>query len=231
MLRSVDFSETSRIVTFLTPGRGRVACMVHGARRPKSKFAALLDTLNRVELVYYWKSGRGVHTLAEAALLDGYGRIKRDLDKSLYAAFPAEIAYKAAHEDAPAEALYAILSNGLCGLQDWTGDAATHACWIAWRMLQAAGFEPELDRCVVTGDALPDAPGFALSGGATKRPERAEYRLRPEEFAALKALVWGQVCPAIPLPSKLFDIAAAYAAHHLESDFRSVRVIRAALPT
>ena len=75
VLRGVDFSETSRIVTFLTPGRGRLACLAKGARRRRSPFQAMLDTLNRDEIVYYWKDGREVQQLGEAALLDGSEQI------------------------------------------------------------------------------------------------------------------------------------------------------------
>jgi len=229
VLRTVDFSETSRIVTFLTPQRGRLACMAQGARRPKSKFAALLDTFNRVEIVYLWKGERGVQTLTDASLLDGFGRIKRDLDKCLYAAFPLELAYKSAHEDAPAEELFACLTEGLRGLDSWTGDAGMHACWTAMRMLRIVGYEPELSRCVLTGEPLPDAPGFVYRGGATRRTSGVDVRLTAASFAMLRALADEAQCPAGALDRSIFDMIAAYAAHHLESDFRSARVIRAAL--
>jgi len=229
VLRAVDFSETSRIVTFLTPARGRLACMAQGARRPRHKYAALLDTFNRLEVVYIWKGERGVQTLTDASLLEGFGRLKRDLDKSLYAAFPLELAYKAAHEDAPSEELYDCLAGGLHGLENWPGDAGMHACWTAMQMLRIAGYEPELTRCVLTGDALPDAPGFVYRGGATRRTSGVDARLSAASFQVLRELTSGAECPAGSLDRSIFDIIAAYAAHHLESDFRSARVIRAAL--
>ena len=55
VLRGVDFSESSRIVTLLSPDRGRLVCMAKGVKRPKSQLAGLLDTFNRLEVVYYWK--------------------------------------------------------------------------------------------------------------------------------------------------------------------------------
>lgn len=229
MLRAVDFSETSRIVTFLTPARGRLACMAQGARRPKSKFAGLLDTFNRLEIVYAWKGGRGVQTLTDADLLSGYGPIKRDLDKCLYAAFPLEMAYKAAHEDAPSHELFACLADGLDALAGWTGDAGMHACWTAMRLLGIAGYEPELSRCVLTGEALPESPGFVYRGGTTRRTSGVDARLSPSMVATLRALANGEACPTGSLDRALFDIIAAYATHHFESDFRSARVIRASL--
>ena len=47
VLRGVDFSESSRIVTFLSPERGRLTCIAKGARRKNSGVSAVLDTFNR----------------------------------------------------------------------------------------------------------------------------------------------------------------------------------------
>ena len=127
VLRGVDFSETSRIVTFLTPDRGKVACMAAGARRSKSSLSGVLDTFNRLEIVYYWKDGRSVQRLAEASVLDTYPLIKADLDKLVCASFPLEIAYKAAQENEPSEALYSTLVSGLVSMAQWAGDGRTHA--------------------------------------------------------------------------------------------------------
>src|SRR5690606_17321491 len=101
VLLAVDFSETSRIVSVLTPQRGKMALLATGVRRPKSELAALLDTFNRVELVYYWKDSRSVQRLGEASLLSAYAAVKRDLDKQAYAGVGLEFVYKVAHENEP----------------------------------------------------------------------------------------------------------------------------------
>ena len=103
VLRGVDFSESSRIVTFLTPDRGRLTCMAKGARRRNSRLGPVLDTLNRVELVYFWKEGRDVQPLAEATLLDGFPGVKGDIERSLHTAVPLEVAYKVAQANEPSQ--------------------------------------------------------------------------------------------------------------------------------
>ena len=99
VLRGIAFSETSRIVTFLTPGRGRLACLAKGAYRRRSAFGGALDTLNRVELVYYWKSSRSVQPLAEVSVLDAFPGIKTNLEKATCAALPLELAYRVTQEN------------------------------------------------------------------------------------------------------------------------------------
>ena len=166
VLRWVAFSETSKIVTFLTPGRGRLACIAKGVRRKNSPLAAVLETFNRVEAVYYWKDGRDVHTLGEAALLDAYRGVKADVERSAYAAFPLELAYKVAHENEPSEALFAVLTEGLATLDTGQGDARLQACRLAWRLLEVAGFAPALEYCSVCGVDMAVPSGFSRTGGA-----------------------------------------------------------------
>ena len=226
VLRGVAFSETSRIVTFLTPGRGRMACLAKGVRRKNSRWGGLLDSFNRVELVYYWKDGRQVQTLGDVSLLDDFSGLKRDLSRNVYAAFPLEVAGKTAHENEPSEALFEALVRGLAGLAAWPGDARVHVCWQLMRLLEAAGFAPGLDQCVSCGGALCARPGFAYDGGAVCGACRADRRIAPETLASLRVLQdAADRCPEIPAGAEIFAVLRRYAAQQLETDFRSVRVI------
>jgi len=226
VLRGVDFGETSRIVTFLCPERGRLTCMAKGVRRKNSALAPVLDTFNHVELVYYWRDGREVQALAEASLLDGFTGIKADLAKAAFAAFPVELAGKTAYANEPSHELFAALIRGLRGLNAWTGAVATHAAWQALALLAAAGFEPSLDACAVCGAPVGEAHGFSLSGGATCVACPAERRLTAVQYGALRTLSRApDACPAIEAAPGLCGLLSAYAAHQLETEFRSIRVI------
>ncbi len=203
VIRGVDFSETSRIVTFLTPARGKLACMATGAKRPKSPLAGVLDTFNRLELVYYWKDGRSVQKLAEAALHHSFAGLKSDLSKSVFAAFPLEFAYKVAQENEPSHGLFAALADGLDRMETWTGAARTHTAWHLLRLLAAAGFEPDLS-----------------SAGAFEVPIDAGALRALRELAARS-----DTCPVKDDLPEAFDALARYAVRHVDSEFRSLRVI------
>ncbi len=207
VIRGVDFSETSRIVTMLTPIRGKMACMASGAKRPKSALAGMLDTFNRLEIVYYWKDGRGIQRLAEASLLNGYGPIKSNLEKSVFAALPLEFAYKVAQENEPSQALFEALVTGLDDLEQWDGPVRTHATWQLLRLLSAAGFEPDLS----SADAFDE--------GERVRTGSAEM----DEFRALSAS--GASCPYRQDTRRAFVALRRYILRHIDSEFRSLRVI------
>ncbi len=235
VLRGVDFSESSRIVTFLTPERGRMACLAKGARRAKSGLGAVLDTFNRVELIYYWKDGRHVQTLAEASLLEAYSGIKRDFERTAYAAFPLELALRVAHENEPSQPLYDVMVRGLDGLRAWPGAARAHVCWHVLRLLSAAGFEPALTHCVVCGATVADEAGFVYEGGVTCGRERCDLRLPPETLALLRAFSAAEgACPEVACGAHAlaaaFMVLRRYAARQLETDFRSLRVLDELFP-
>lgn len=226
MLRGVDFSETSRIVTFLTPHRGLVACMVKGVRRAKSPLASSLDTMNRVEAVLYWKDGRNVQLLAEATLLDDFNGIKANLDKVTLAAFPLEIALRTAHENEPSDGLFETLVRGLEGMERWTGLPKAHCCWQVLRLLTVAGFQPSLEACAHCGRALSNAPRFAYDGGAVCEQCPGDRRLTAEEYKALTQMQESvDTCPEVAAIGNVLSVLRYFAARHLETDFRSMRVI------
>lgn len=226
VLRGVDFSETSRIVTFLTPERGRLACMATGVRRPKSGMGGLLDTFNRVELVYYWKDSRTVQRMGEVTLLDGFSGIKRDLDKTMLAAFPLEIAYKVAHENEPSHELFETLLRGMESFAAWQGDPKTHTAWNALHLISAAGYAPAIDTCAACGRAMKHAAGFSYEGGATCASCRADRRLSECAQEALRAMAGApDACPEIEGGAEVFEALGRYIARQLDSDLRSLRVI------
>lgn len=231
VLRGVDFSESSRVVTFLTPGRGRVACLARGARRGNSPLAAALDTFNRVELVLYWKDSRSVQSLGDVTVLDGYRAIKSDLAKGAYAAFPLEIAYRAARENEPSAGLYAALTGGFEAMAAWQGDPRAHACWQALRLLREAGIAPRFGHCIHTGAVVDGAAGFSFEGGVVAGGERADRRISARTRATLAALgEQREECPALPVDREAFTLLREFAAYQFESDLRSARVIDQLFP-
>lgn len=227
VLRGVDFSETSRIVTLLTPDRGKVACMAKGVRRANSPLAAVLDTLNRVEVVLFWKDGRDIQTLAEASLLDRFAFVRADIERSAWAAFPIEVAGKVAHENEPSAALYVALRGALEQWSGWDGPARAYACWMVARVLQVAGFAPELDACSHCGEDLRGAAGFALDSGVVCTACRADRRISASGLMALRALFAAEAaCPALTAGQEVFQVLRAYAGRQVEADFRSARVLQ-----
>ncbi len=226
VLRGVDYSETSRIVTFLTPERGKLTCIAKGVRRKNSPLASILDTFNQVELVYYWKEGREVHTLGEATLLHGFPGIKRDLERCSFGAVPLELASRTAHDNEPSHDFYRTMLAGLSDMERWRGTARIHCAWQLARLLVSAGFAPELGHCVHCEGKIGHNPGFDLDGGAVCDRCPAERRYARPIFDALAALFQAtEGCPQVEHEELLFRLVRAYMTRQTETDYRSLRVL------
>lgn len=231
VLRGVDFSETSRIVTFLSPARGRFACMAAGARRPKAQSGPVLDTFNRVELVCYWKDGREVQRLAEVSLISGYPGLKSSLEKSVVAAFALELVLKTAQANEPSAGLYHALVQGLEGMAQWTGNCLIHGAWQVLRVLDAAGFAPALapeDSALVPGEPV----RFSYERGVIGAGQMADCTLAWASYGTLCALAAAEEsCPQAGSGEEVFSVLQGYVRRQLDCDFRSLRVMQQILGT
>ncbi|MBI2425254.1 MAG: DNA repair protein RecO [Candidatus Hydrogenedentes bacterium] len=229
VLRGVDFSETSRILTLLTPHRGKIGCLARGMRRKNSPLAAVLDSYNRVEVVYAWKDGRNVQNLIEASLLDAWQPMKRDLESGAYASLILELAMKTVHENEPSQMVYDMVVQGFGALAQSGGDARAKCAWLVLQLLRISGFAPSLEgglqcaeQAVRRGaDAHGAFPCCRCHGGA---------RLSRHDLEALQAMAEsGDRCPEVVLEPGVLPVLAAFAACQLETEFRSMRVIEKVL--
>ena len=81
VLRTIEFSETSLIVTLLTREFGRVSAIAKGARRPKGPFEGALDLLAVCRVVVLRKSSDSLDLLTEAKLHRRFRGGERSLER------------------------------------------------------------------------------------------------------------------------------------------------------
>src|SRR5881275_1842479 len=86
VLRTVDWSETSRIVTLWTKEFGKVRALAKGGRRLKSNFDVALDLLTVCGIVLIRKTSGGLDLLTEAQVQERFPQLRRDL-AALYAGY------------------------------------------------------------------------------------------------------------------------------------------------
>src|SRR5487761_1143165 len=84
VLRVVEFSETSSVVTLFTREFGKIHGLAKGARRLKGPFESALDLLALCRIVLLRKSSDALDLLTEAKLERRFRPADRDLS-SLYA--------------------------------------------------------------------------------------------------------------------------------------------------
>jgi len=167
VLRTVDFSETSLVVTLLTREFGKIGALAKGGRRLKGPFESALDLLAVCRIVFLRKSSEALDLLTEAKLVRRFRPAGRDL-MSLYAGYyVAELVGELTDEYDPHPELFDLADQTLEALA--AGEAVVRrTVRFELSALRLLGHAPSLDRCVECGNPVAPAGRIAfgmLDGG------------------------------------------------------------------
>jgi len=167
VLKVVEFSETSSVVTLFTREFGKIQALAKGARRPKGPFESSLDLLALCRIVFLRKSSGALDLLTEAKLERRFRPPSRDLS-CLYAGYyVAELLSELTDDYDPNPALFDLAEQILLGLAQ--GDSVSNSV-LRWELaaIGVLGHLPSLETCVECGKSVPMADRMAfglLAGG------------------------------------------------------------------
>lgn len=163
VLRKIDYRDADRIVTFLTPDRGKLAGLARGARRLKSRFGPSLETLTHGTLIYYDREGKNLVNINHFDILHSFRKIREDLFRSASGQYLAELVLGLLPEREAAPETFRLLLNNLDRLQEVEEiDPILRIFEI--RLLVLSGFAPRMNGCVQCGGGTGPF-GFSLQQG------------------------------------------------------------------
>lgn len=195
VLRTTDWSETSRIATLWTREQGKVRALAKGGRRLKSTFENALDLLTVCSIVLLRKSSGSLDLLTEARVVQRFMHLRRDL-AALYAGYYViELLADWTEENDPHPVLFdeAVATLQLLGT---AGAAATGLRLARFELvlLRELGYSPVLETCAVCGNAVDEARlAFCAPAGGVLcpgcQPRQRDRRPLPREaWQALRSL-------------------------------------------
>jgi DNA repair protein RecO (recombination protein O) len=153
VLRVVEFSETSCVVTLFTEHFGKVGALAKGARRPKGPFEGALDLLAVVRIVFLRKSSDALDLLTEARLERRFRSAERDLSRLYAGYYLAELLHELTDAGDPHPELFAAADETL-SLLDRGGPVAETVLWFELAALRLSGHMPSLAECVGCGEPV-----------------------------------------------------------------------------
>lgn len=156
VLRSINYGETSRIVTLFTRDRGKLSVMARGARAAKSRFGSTLQPMSYVQVVYYHKPTRELQTLSEASHVRPFNGIGRNLEKLAVGLRIVEVAAGLLEEERSQEAFH-LLVHSLATLNEIDHHVPNVLYYFLMKLCAHLGFEPGFTRASIAG--LPDDGG------------------------------------------------------------------------
>lgn len=142
VIKRVNYGEADRIITFLTPKRGKIRGIAKGVRREKSKLAGGIELFSESDLTLI--QGRGeIDTLISTRLKVHYSNIVGDLIRT-NAGYDFLSIVDAVTEDNYEENYYSLVSMAFKFLNVKSLDPELTKSWFYTRLLDITGYTPEL---------------------------------------------------------------------------------------
>ena len=144
VLRRTDFGEADRLLTVLTPERGKLRLVAKGARKPTSRKSG------HVELFSYGQFlvavGRDLDLVTQAETLEPFLPLREDLLRTTYAYYVSELTDAFAAEQDENRPLFVLLKDALGWLCS-ADDLPLVARYFELHLLGLVGYQPQLFVC------------------------------------------------------------------------------------
>ncbi|MEK3881610.1 DNA repair protein RecO [Paenibacillus sp. PL2-23] len=162
VVRCMDYGESNKIVTLLTKTNGKAGVLIKGAKKVRSRHSSLAQPFTYGEYQYFRGSGLG--TLNHGEIIESHHDLRMQLDLSAYAAYAAELTDRTLQEDEPSVFYFEQLKACLAALSDGK-DPQIVIHLYEMRVLDLAGYAPELEECVSCGNRVGPFKLSAQAGG------------------------------------------------------------------
>ena len=113
VLKRFPYGDTSVIAHCFTRDYGKVGIMVRGAHRKKSPRSAYFQPGNYLEMLFYYKQNRDLHTLSKVSFIQNWIHFQDDLKRLSYALVTVELVEKTITDYDPHEFLFNELAATL----------------------------------------------------------------------------------------------------------------------
>jgi len=195
IIRQWDWSETSQTVSLFCRDHGVHRGLAKGARREKGRFSGGLELLTRGQIIAIVKPTTDLATLTEWDLQEIFPRLRQDLRAHRAAMCVADILH---HVLQPADAHPSLWDATLHTLRalEKGADPDRALLWFQWRLLDDAGFRPDVRRVGRIGASAASTPALAFDPqrGALRTlrddgsPAQRQWRVRPGTANVLQML-------------------------------------------
>ena len=227
VLRMIPFSETSRVVLWLTRDHGKIATIIKGAHRRRSPFVGQVDLFYTCELLVYLRLFRGLHIVKECSPLKSRMPLRSRWRSTACASYFTDLVAQISPLYAPHPELFRLLDMAL----DYFADQSALELGLFWfelKLMKVMGFSPQLKECLICHHPLRE-DNNAFTEGARARSARREKACETKVVSVFSCVRGGVLCKtcaplagaeALPITP---DILGMLRFWHLSRSWRSAQ--------
>lgn len=205
VLREVEYKDSDKLLTVLTPQQGKLTLSARGVRKKKDATAAACQLLAWGEFTLSQYQGRWL--VREAVTQRAFRGVREDLDKLALGSYFAQVTETLCEEEQPEPEILALTLNALHALDQMAVSPTLVKAAFEWKAMALAGYAPMVGECSVCGCETPQAPCIHLGEGVLhckgcreKLGDGVSMPLTGAALAALRHIVWGN-------PKRLFSFS------------------------
>lgn len=148
VIKTKDYGETHKIVTIFSRKIGKFSAIARGAKKPKSRMAAVTQPFIYGQFFVYFN--KGLSTLQQGEIITSFRTIREDITKTAYAAYVTELTEKLLDEQLPVPDIYKEFIQTLEWISEHD-DVDIPLMMYEMKLYRAGGFAPTVDRCTNCG--------------------------------------------------------------------------------
>lgn len=236
VIRTIEFSETSLIVTLLTRDFGQVGAIAKGARRPKSPFEGSLDLLAVCRVVLIRKSSDALDLLTEAKLQRRFRGAEKSLERVYAGYYIAEMLRLLTDNHDPHPGLYDLALDAL-NLIDGNGNSALALLGFDTAAMRLLGHAPSTRACVDCGGPIgnhrsvifaPIAGGVVCDGCRSR--QHSVMRVKRETIDHLERLLAPHTRLPIEMPAAVYREMRGLVSRYIQAILGTMPRMQSFLP-
>lgn len=149
IIKRINIGETDKIITFYTITMGKVRARAVSVRKIESKLAGHLELFMLSDLIF--ARGRDLDTVTSAQAVNPFSDIRKNLNKTSFAYFIAELIEKLIPEELKDSRIFNLLVNTfkILNIQQFNANRFSFLLLLSEiRLLDLLGFAPQILHCV-----------------------------------------------------------------------------------
>ena len=165
VLNNRKYSDSSLICNLYSKDYGKLSIIAKGVRKVKNLNGAILQPLNHINLVYYFKAKRNIQTYKEASIIKKYDDISKNYNKILISSVILDMINYSSIEDNPCDIIFRLTNKTLDKINSSESkNIFYYFIFFNIQLLIYLGYKPLIKKCYKCSKTLDNASFNDKSG-------------------------------------------------------------------
>ncbi|WP_077601294.1 DNA repair protein RecO [Oceanobacillus sojae] len=162
VLKTKDYGETHKLVTIYSGKFGKFQALAKGAKKTKSRMAAVTQPFVFARFFVYL--GSGLSTIQQGELLNSHRKIREDFVKTAYCSYIAELTDKLLENQNIDPYIFGQFQQTIKWIEE-NDQAEIPIMMYELKLYKKAGFAPVLNQCINCGSTQQPFAFSVVEGG------------------------------------------------------------------